>query len=231
MEFWIREHHLNFRMNQRVATFKLISNGNHCSHAGHQNCHWVVIILLLNLTSKYFDHCLLHWRISNLQHRDDEEVEGVPRRRKGIIDCQFCSANTNTFLCGAVQSIQNTRLLKIISFLILFHGWKSEFKVYKDTMLAVFFSSINFLLNDFILHPFMKGVLTNADNSENYWLFISVPPCRRRSSSKSQIFSLHHRPPFQGRLVSRLWIFCLFCWERKETNIVSLVMENKMSSI
>ena len=66
---------------------------------------------------------------------------------------------------------------------------------------SIFLDNSNFLFNDFILHPFISCIFTNADNSENYWLFISVAPCRRRSSSKSQIFSLHHRPPFQAGLV------------------------------
>ena len=214
-------------MNQRVASFKLISNGNHCSHAGHQNCHWVVIILLLDLTSKYFDHRVLQssaswwrggWGGSAAQEGDYWLSILLGKHQ------HFPLRSSTKY--PEYQASQNHKFLDFISRMKV---WVQSLQ--RHNACSVFFSSINFLLNDFILHPFMKGVLTNADNSENYWLFISVPPCRRRSSSKSQIFSLHHRPPFQGRLVSRLWIFCLFCWERKETNIVSLVMENKMSSI
>ena len=88
----------------------------------------------------------------------------------------------------------------------------------RSQFLQCLFFNYNFLVNDLILYPFMLSILTNADNSENYWLFISVAPCRRRSSSKSQIFSLHHRPPFQAGLVfpSVKSFFPLFSRERKK---------------
>ena len=99
-------------MNQRVATFKLILNGHR-----FPNCHRVIINLLLDLTSKSVHHCLLQssgwgWR------------GGWLRGFRGAGRDYWLSilwANTNTFLCGAVQSIQNTSLQKIISFLILKH--------------------------------------------------------------------------------------------------------------
>ena len=76
--------------------------------------------------------------------------------------------------------------------------------------------------------------MSAEDNSQNYWLFISVAPCRRRSSSKSQIFSLHHRAALSSwarRLVCEMIFFTPVDDEKQYISPLGLVMENKMSSI